>query len=257
MTDSLVKLSRKDTVAILSLNRPQRHNALVPELLTQFLDAIGSDDCQDARVIILRAEGPSFSTGGDLLGFQQNRSTIVDYATLLVGLLNRAILAIYDLRVPFGCAVHGQVTGGSLGFLLASDWVVMHADATITPWYSEVGFSPDGGWTAMLPDIIGRKQASDWLTENKCHDADTCRALGLVDEVVDGDCDVRVFEWALEVADMQVALNPGHPIPGSRELARRLEAERTEFVEQVGTSLALKGIDRFLRKHQKSHAYRP
>jgi len=251
MAESLVKLSRKGDVAILSLNRPQRHNALVPALLTQFLDAIGRDECHDADVIILRAEGPSFSTGGDLLSFQQNRESIRVYASELVGLLNQVILAIYSHRAPVACAVHGQVTGGSLGFLLASDWVVMHAGATITPWYSEVGFSPDGGWMAVLPDIIGREKASDWIAQNTSHNADACLALGLANEVGHGDCDARALEWALAVADMQTRDSINSPVLSileSKELAHRLEAERTAFVEQVGTSQALNGIDRFLGK---------
>jgi enoyl-CoA hydratase/carnithine racemase len=252
MTEPLIKLSRKGNVAILSLDRPGRHNALVPALLKQFLSAIGSDECQDADVLILRAEGPSFSTGGDLLGFQQNRSAIRDYAAELVGLLNQVIVAIFGHRVPVACAVKGQVTGGSLGFLLASDWVVMHANATITPWYSEVDFSPDGGWVAMLPDIIGHEQARDWISHNKCNDADTCHALGLAHEVTTGDCDARALEWALSVTNLQnggSVQSTALSNQDSKELACRLEAERAAFVEQVGTSQALNGIDRFLRKH--------
>lgn len=252
MAESLVRLSRKGEAAILSLDRPQRHNALVPTLLKQFLEIINSDECQDAGALILRAEGPSFSTGGDLLGFQQHQSAIRDYASELVGLLNQVIIAIYDHRAPVACAVHGQVTGGSLGFLLASDWIVMHAGATITPWYSEVGFLPDGGWVALLPDIIGHQQARDWIANNKCNDAEACHALGLANEIVTGDCDARAIEWALQVMDKKAGdgfQTPGRFNLGGRELAHRLEAERVAFVEQVGTSWALDGIDRFLSKH--------
>ncbi len=192
----MVKLQRHGAVAILSLNRPERHNALVPELLNDLLAALEDETCQQASALVLRAEGVSFSTGGDLLGFQQHRDTIGEYAYELVGLLNRVILALYEHPVPIVCAVQGQVTGGSLGLLLASDCVTMHRRVTITPWYGVVGFSPDGGWTALLPDIIGRQQTMQWLASNTCCDANDCLAKGLAHQVVDEDCDKTAIAWA-------------------------------------------------------------
>lgn len=249
MAEPLVKLSRQGPVAILSLNRSKRHNALVPELLDSLLEGLRSDACQQAGAVVLRAEGRSFSTGGDLLEFQNNRVRIRDYATEVVGLLNQAILALFTHPAPVVCSVPGQVTGGSLGFLLASDRVVMHQQASITPWYTMVGFSPDGGWTAMLPDIIGHQQAMEWLTKNVCNDADTCQSLGLVQQVVSKDCDAVALDWAHQVIRQQPDGRARHHILRStdpRSLALRLEQERKAFVEQVQTSQAQDGIDRFL-----------
>lgn len=253
MSEPLVKLNLKGPVAVLSLNRPERHNALVPELLQSFIAALSDDRCRDAAAVVLRAEGRSFSTGGDLLGFQQHRATIHDYAYEMVGMLNQVILALYTHPVPVVCAVQGQVTGGSLGFLLASDRVVMHRNASITPWYAEVGFSPDGGWTAMLPGIIGRQQSLHWLVTNASYDAASCQALGLVQEVVENDCDAVALSWARDVANMK----PGS-ISSSRrllsnefnEIRRKLEIEREEFVKQVQLPEARHGIDQFLWRDQ-------
>jgi len=251
MNDQLVTVHRQGQVAILSLNRPARHNALVPELLSRLLCVLESDDCNDAAAVILRAEGRSFSTGGDLLSFQQHRDSIRDYAFELLGLLNEVIITLYSHPVPVVCAVQGQVTGGSLGLLLAADRVVMSRSATITPWYAEVGFSPDGGWTAMLPQIIGRHQAAHWLMTNASHNAETCRELGLVHQLVDKDCDDAALAWAATISSMQ---------PGSIRHSRRLlnsdaevlrhglEAERKAFVVQVQTKEALNGIEQFLRR---------
>ena len=167
--DQLVTLRFQGNIAVASLNRPARHNALVPEMLSEFLEVLEHQDCQAAPVVIIRAEGQSFSTGGDLSGFQNHKATIGDYARELVGQLNQVILAIYTHPAAIICAVHGQVTGGSLGFLLAADRVIMSRGVTITPYYSVVGFSPDGGWTALLPDIIGRQRTMHWLASNASH----------------------------------------------------------------------------------------
>ena len=153
MTESLVRQARDGDVAIVTLNRPARHNALVPELLTALLAALDDVAAGDAAALVLASEGRSFSTGGDLRGFLEHRESIGAYADLLVGLLNDVILALYRLPFPTVCAVSGQVCGGSLGLLLACDRVVMQQDAGIAPWYRAVGFSPDGGWTAAVVEV--------------------------------------------------------------------------------------------------------
>jgi len=251
MGDPLVTVQRKGAIAIISLNRPARHNALVPELLTELLEVFEHGDCQHAAAVMLRAEGRSFSTGGDLLGFQQHRDNIAAYASSLVGQLNRVILAIYTHPAPVVCAVNGQVTGGSLGLLLASDRVIMRHGVTITPYYAVVGFSPDGGWTALLPEIIGRQATMHWLTANASHNAETCLALGLAHEVVEDDCDRAAMAWAQKAAQMQSgSITRSRRLLNyeSDSLRRRLEAERKTFVEQIQTRQAHDGIDQFLRR---------
>ncbi len=252
-TEALVTFERRDRVALISLNRPERHNALVPGLLAALLQALAHPQSQGATAVILRAEGRSFSTGGDLAGFREHLDAIGAYAHALVGQLNQVILAIYTHPAPVVCAVQGQVTGGSLGLLLAADHVIMRRGATITPWYSVVGFSPDGGWTALLPDIIGRRPAMQWLASNASVDADTCLALGLAHHVVGSDCDAAALEWAARIAEKDAgSIRRTRRLinADSEDLRRRLETERDNFVEQIQTQTALDGIDLFLRRHE-------
>ena len=252
-SEPLVTLKLQGKIALVSLNRPARHNALVPELLTQLLQALNLQDCESAMVVILRAEGRSFSTGGDLSGFQSHSENIGTYAQLLVGKLNQVILAIYTHPAVIVCAVHGQVTGGALGLLLAADHVIMRRGVTITPWYSVVGFSPDGGWTALLPDIIGRQEAMHWLESNSSHDADTCLALGLVHQVVEDDCYASALDWAEKIAaDKTGSDSRGRKSRGTNIeiLRQRLQDEREDFVNQIQTQQALDGIDTFLRRQE-------
>ena len=248
MTESLVKLETTEHAAIIRLNRPARHNALVPELLTGLRDALADARSRNAAAVILAAEGRSFSTGGDLLGFWEHRKDIAAYAQELVGLLNEAVLAIYTHPAPVAAAVQGQVTGGSLGLLLAADRVFMAREASITPWYSEVGFSPDGGWTALLPDIIGRQPASHWLATNASAKAEECLDMGVAHAIAD-DVVGAALDWSQRTTGKSVA-----SIRSTRallahndaEIAARLEAERTAFVQQVQTREAITGIARFL-----------
>jgi 2-(1,2-epoxy-1,2-dihydrophenyl)acetyl-CoA isomerase len=248
---SLVKTQRSGALATLTLNRPQRHNSLVPELLNELwvaLEDVGADP--SIRAVVLGAEGRSFSTGGDVKAFFSAGEGLAEYAAETVGLLNRVILTMLRLPQPIVAAVHGVVTGGSIGLVLGSDVVLMAREATITPWYCVVGFSPDGGWTAMLPDLIGTKRTSDILVRNLSITADQAAAWGLVSEVVD--------EGSTVAAAQGVASRIAEMVPGSvtsakrllwrnhQEIAAKLEAERVAFVDQILEPEARQGMAAFL-----------
>ena len=161
MSDGLVTLEVDGSVARLTLNRPDRHNSLVPELLDDLLRCLNKAENTAAhKVLCLRANGRSFSTGGDLAGFREHRNDIATYADTLVRRLNDVMIAMLECPKPVITVVEGQVTGGALGMVLAADVVVATDAASFTPYYTEVGFCPDGGWTALLPDVIGRTRAS-------------------------------------------------------------------------------------------------
>lgn len=251
MTESLVTLDLAGEAAIIRLNRPARHNALVPELLQGLLDKLNDERSREARSVILAAQGRSFSTGGDLLGFWRHRENIADYAQQLVGLLNQVVLSIYTHPVPVVCAVQGQVTGGSMGLLLASDRVIMKREVCITPWYSEVGFSPDGGWTALLPGLIGREQSINWLSSNASVTAEKCLAMGIAHELVMNDVVEAALAWSRQFAEMSAAsIQDARSLTGrnAAQLSQQLEAERTAFVRQVQSPEAIAGIARFIGK---------
>ena len=88
----LIQVEQVGSISILTLNRPERHNSLIPEFLEALLARI--DDAQARpvlRAIVLQANGRSFSTGGDVVGFYEHLDTIESYAHQIVGLLNQAI----------------------------------------------------------------------------------------------------------------------------------------------------------------------
>ncbi|NUM48670.1 MAG: enoyl-CoA hydratase/isomerase family protein, partial [Anaerolineales bacterium] len=131
-------------LAALTLNRPERHNSLIPELLEDLLAAFETLRAQpDIRAVVLQANGRSFSTGGDLQGFadhllphpqplsrgERGVGALEEYSHRIVGLLNQVILTMLDFPLPIITAVHGIVTGGSLGLVLASDVVLVSEGA--------------------------------------------------------------------------------------------------------------------------------
>ena len=245
--ESLVRVDSSGDVVHITLNRPRRHNALVPTLLREFRAALAQ--AATARAVTLQGSGPNFSTGGDVKAFaDQAPETLGDYATEVVGELNAAILALIDLPVPVVAAAHGVTTGGSLGLLLASDVVIAAPDSSFAPYYAQVGFSPDGGWTALLPDRIGFGRARSWLLCNNTIDGATAAAWGLADELVP-DPAAAAASRAARIAELQPgALRRTKELcrPDRDRLAGRLEAELEQFVVQIDSPEARSGMARFL-----------
>ncbi len=246
-----VLADRIGPIVALTLNRGERHNSLVPAFLEEMLaalEAVGPNSGVGA--VVVQANGRSFSTGGDVLGFYDHLDGLEAYARNIVGLLNRVILALVELPMPAVAAVHGIVTGGSLGLVLACDVVLVAPQASFTPYYSVVGFSPDGGWTVFLPALVGSKRAAEVLMCNQTITAEQAVAWGLASRVVPTE---RIRSEALSVAHEIAAKRPGSLRHTKRllnatygDLTTRLEAERTRFVEQIMTEEARQGIVAFL-----------
>ncbi|MGD9093782.1 MAG: enoyl-CoA hydratase/isomerase family protein [Anaerolineales bacterium] len=225
-------------IATITLNRAERHNSLTPDFLREFMAVLGAIQGEESvRAVILQAKGRSFSTGGDLRGFYEHLDQIETYSNEVVGLLNDVILAMRDLRDPIITAVHGLVFGGSLGFLLASDIVLVTPEVTITPYYSVVGFSPDGGWTAILPQIIGPKRASEILMRNQSITAEQAVCWGIANHIVPTK---DIHHLAREIAH-EIAAQQTESIYQTKrllshfgnDLTVNLEEERKRFVEHI------------------------
>jgi len=247
-----VRSSVDGSVATLTIDRADRHNSLVTPLLEELTTAVETaTDDEHVRVIRLETVGSSFSTGGDVAAINECRddhTALAECADRLVGELNASLLALSRSPVPVVVGVDGVVTGGSIGFLAVADAVVMDPAATITPYYPVVGFSPDGGWTALVPDIIGPTRTRRVLTTNQTVTAQQAHAWGLVTDVTP-DVAAETKRLAKTIADGRPgSLTATRSLVGPRagDLETRLATERRTFVEQVVTEEALDGMAAFL-----------
>lgn len=250
---SLVRLTVDDGVARLTLDRRTRHNSLVPELVEALREALARLAAAPPRLVILAGAGRSFSTGGDVAAFAdvaiEHRAA---YAERLVGGLHAAILDLVDLPCPVVGRLHGAVTGGSVGLILACDLVAMSRSAFFAPYYATVGFTPDGGWTALMEPRIGRARTAEILMLDRHVGAEEALALGLVHALEDGDeVDARIAVWR----ERLMALSPESLAatkallwsPERRAaLAEGLDHERAAFVECIATPQTERSMRTFL-----------
>jgi 2-(1,2-epoxy-1,2-dihydrophenyl)acetyl-CoA isomerase len=252
---ALTTFAAKDGVGWLTLDRPQRHNSLVPELLESLNRDVAQAAAADLRALVLQAAGRSFSTGGDVAAFfavpPGERGA---YADRIVGALNRAILALLDLPIPVIGRVHGPVTGGALGLVLACDLVAVTPAAFFQPYYVDVGFGPDGGWSAILPERIGAARARMVQLLNRRIGAADAVEWGIASVVVDPEkLDRTIADWVATLdgkVASAVACAKARLLPAARRAAYEegLEAERLSFVRQIASAAAHEGMARFLRK---------
>jgi 2-(1,2-epoxy-1,2-dihydrophenyl)acetyl-CoA isomerase len=255
MTAPLVRLAFDDRVARLTLNRPERHNSLVPELIEALDAALDRCASTDLAAVVLAAEGRSFSTGGDVAAFAgRPRGERRHYAENLVGALNRVILRLVDLPCPVVTALSGPVTGGSCGLVFASDLVAISRRAFIQPYYVDVGFAPDGGWTALLPERIGPARAAAIQFVNRRIGPEEAVGLGLATEPVADEAMAPTIEGWLAALRAKVpsSLRATRALLLSPErraaIARGLEREREHFLALIETTETEAGMARFLSR---------
>jgi 2-(1,2-epoxy-1,2-dihydrophenyl)acetyl-CoA isomerase len=252
-TDPLVLLEVTDGVARVTLNRPRRHNSLVPELVTQLNDVLAEVRRRDLRALVLGGTGRSFSTGGDVAAFHAvARGERRAYAKTLVGGLHSAILSLVDMPMPVIARVHGPVTGGSLGLVLAADLTAISTSAFIAPYYVEVGFSPDGGWTALLPERIGAARARSTQLLNRRITAGEAVAFGIATEAASAEhLDNLIDGWIATLrthAASSVRATRELLMPWQRraEIAAGLDRELERFLNEIESDAAEAGMTQFL-----------
>lgn len=249
---SNVIIEKTRNIGFITLNRVDRHNSLVPDFLNEIIKAVNSMSKDDSiSVIIMKANGKTFSTGGDVSAFYDHIDDIEDYSKSVVGSLNRLIMTMIDCEKPIVTAVHGLVTGGSIGLVLASDIVVLSTKATFTPYYATVGYSPDGGWTALLKEIIGQKRVSHLLMTDSTITAEQALDWGMASYVVPHD---DLYRKSEEIADRISSLKKGSIANAKKLLWDResillnLENEFVKFLEQITSSEGKQGMKAFLTK---------
>lgn len=239
-----------------TLDNPARCNALTEPLVDQLAAALDSDP--GAPFVLIRAEGRHFSTGGDVAAFDAaaRAGRTEAHATALVGALQRIVLGLKAREAIVVAAAQGAITGGSAGLVLAADLAILSENAFLQPWYREVGFAPDGGWAALLPELAGARAALAWQLQNTRIDAAQALRLGLADRVVPApDLDAAARDM---LADLAAAADPGALIAAKRlvwddarlaALKARLAAEQAAFLDRIALPSTRAGMARFLSRN--------
>ncbi|KAA9007882.1 enoyl-CoA hydratase/isomerase family protein [Histidinibacterium aquaticum] len=174
-----VRLEKAGGALRLRLESP-RANALTPELLDDLSRALDEVEAAPPEALLLTGER-NFCSGGDVARFlaAAEAGEARDYALRVVPVLQEVVLRLLALPAPVVTAARGAVTGGGAGLLFAADTAVLAPASFVQPYYARMGFAPDGGWTALLPERIGRGATLSWIASDSRHGAEDLRAMGL------------------------------------------------------------------------------
>lgn len=196
MTSGTVTVSLEGPVAVVSLNRPDRHNAFNDEMDVAFFDALEELAMRtDLRVVIWRGEGKSFSSGRDTAELGQRAKGQSDYEFIAEGHARTRLL--YTFPVPIVVALKGWVLGGSFERALLCDLRIASEDARMGLPEVQHGVIPDSGGVARLFQMAGHGVAADLALTGRVIDAEEALRHGIVSRVVALD---DLDETALEIA---------------------------------------------------------
>lgn len=207
--DDAVLLTRDDAdpaVAVLTLNRPARYNALTVELKTALLAAVRElAAADDVRALVVTGSGKAFCVGQDLgehaEALSADPSTSFDTVTEHY---NPIVLGLADLPFPVVAAVNGPCVGAGLGFALTCDLRVAAAGLKFSTAFVGIGLTADSALSASLAHAVGVSRATELLLLNETFTAEDAHAWGLVRAVVPVE---EVLPAALELA-RKLAVGP-------------------------------------------------
>ena len=180
---SVVLTEDRGPVRHVVLNRPEKRNAIDDEVVLGLHDALtaaAADD--DVRCVVLRGEGPMFSSGMD---FAALGALATDPARLRT--FRRPILDTWNLLEemlkPTICQIHGACLGGAMELALACDLRTMAEDAAIGLVETRVGLIPDVGGSSRLPAVVGLGRAKELIMCSKVVNGTEAARIGLVNRV--------------------------------------------------------------------------
>ncbi|ELY41411.1 enoyl-CoA hydratase/isomerase family protein [Halalkalicoccus jeotgali] len=212
-------------------------------------------DLDSVGCLVLYGES-GFSAGADLAAIertpQELRPARID---TIAAASNRFIRAIRELPAPVIAAVSGVAAGGGLGFVLASDLVVMHAEAVLNTAYMRVGLTPDNATPFFLVNTVGPYKARELLFDPKPITASEAVDLGLANDAVDvpeSDFLAAVTDWATTLAEgpTEVYARTKRLVDTTFEgsLDQHLERERMAIKEVSDSDAFDEGLSAFLEK---------
>jgi enoyl-CoA hydratase len=167
-----------ESVAVLTLNRPDKLNALLPEMVDALRSAFHDLTADpDARAVVLTGAGKAFCAGVDLAALARG----ADFRASAGG----DISPMLRFPRPLIAAINGPAVTGGLELALACDFRIASTAARFADTHSRVGLVPGWGLTARLPQAVGHGWARQMSFTGDFIDADTSLRIGLVNEVVE------------------------------------------------------------------------
>ena len=199
MAEPHIQYAVKNSVATLTLNRPEAKNAFSPEMITlwrEYLEKAEEDD--DIRVIVVTGKGDTFCSGGDIKDMAEGKLKSWDMKRFLWDGVHRIVLTLEDLDKPVIAAINGAAMGAGMDMAIMCDLRVCSDRAKLAESYIMMGLVPGDGGAYFLPRLVGTSKALELLLTADVLGAEEALRLGIVNRVVAHD---RLMEETMKLAE--------------------------------------------------------
>jgi methylglutaconyl-CoA hydratase len=243
-----------DGVRMITLNRPERRNAMTPEMQQELITAMEDAAASDCSVVVFAGAGETFCAGLDLSALQGMNDKSAAEHTADAERIARLFRTLYELPKPTIAAVHGAAIAGGTGLATMCDFTLAVPGAKFGYTEVKIGFVP-AVVSAFLVLQIGEKPARDLLLTGRIFTSEEAARLGLVNEVVEAE---KLTARTLELVAMLRANSP-EAMAATKRLLRAqnkawldsaIAAALAANAEARGTHDFREGVAAFLEKRK-------
>ena len=256
MSYNTILLAKTDGLATITLNAPERLNAVSRKMIAELKtcwEELAADD--SVRAVMLTGTGRGFCAGADLADPDRAASATADSGAALEKYFNPVIRLMRSIPKPVVSAVNGVAAGVGMSFALASDIAIAGKSASFLQAFARIGLLPDGGSTWFLPRLAGDQRARALAMLAPQIPAEKAKEWGLIWDVVE---DAELMPKATEIA-LKLAAGPTRALARIKEalnqssgndLSAQLDVER-DSQRELGRSEDFKeGVAAFLAKRK-------
>jgi methylglutaconyl-CoA hydratase len=242
MPRETIRLEFEGEIATIVLNRPEKRNAISPELIDDLLAALAELETSAARVVILTGAGKAFCAGMDLDALAALAANSPDQNLEDSRRMAQMFRAVYAFPRPTIAAVNGAAIAGGTGLATLCDFTLAVPEAKFGYTEAKIGFIP-AIVSIFLRRQIGEKRARGLLLTGRLFDAAEAHALGLVTEIVPAE---KLLPRAHELAQTLIAASPTSLTRTKKLLQSSSESELARELElAVQANAAIRATDNF------------
>lgn len=256
MSYQTLLLKKQEGVATIALNRPDKLNAICPELVNDLISVI-DEIAQDVEIrsVLLTGSGRAFCAGGDIGDLLS--SSMENPVELMENSRQGAqiITGMRSMLKPWIAAVNGPAIGAGCNLALGCDIIIAAQNAIFSQAFMNLGLHPDTGGVYLLTRLVGTARACELIFTGKTIDATEAERIGIINQVVPLD---QLESTAKEMA-LRLAKGPSKAIGMAKatiyqgmtmDMASLLEAEVRATCLSMATEDAKEGIKAILEKRK-------
>jgi methylglutaconyl-CoA hydratase len=247
-----LKLESSGEIAKITLDRPEKRNAMSVEMIAELLAAFDQVESSAARVLILTGAGKAFCSGMDLEGLKALATNSLESQQEDARRMVRLTRRLWSFPKPTIAAVNGHAIAGGCGLATLCDFTIAVPEAKFGYPETRIGFLP-ATVSVFLGRLVGEKQARDLLLTGRTFSAEEALAMGIITRIVPAQ---ELMQAVQELANTLIACSPVSLKMTKKllcdfaapEIDRELELAAAENVEIRSTQDFREGISSFLEK---------